>query len=74
MEKTGLQILQEAIVQAWEAIKQALLDAYEAYKNVMSETKKKQKLKRNWNLEIDTTIAPQVLCRKPLYVNARANL
>lgn len=72
-KQTGLEILQEAIMQAWQKIKKMMVEALELYRNALSDIDKKEKQKRNWNLEIDSTIDPQVICRKPLFLNARSN-
>lgn len=72
MEKE-LQELKDALYEAWEEIKKLVNNVIEVVSDVLIK-RKEEKLKYNWYVPRNTTKQHQVLFRKPMNTNARANL
>lgn len=76
----AIRALAKALFKVFEEMRNSILKIFGSVKNTISEVEvKKQKRSiyepnYNWRVIRDTTRNHQILNRKPLFINARANL
>lgn len=72
----ALRNIGKAISEAFELIKEDLINFFEQVKEVREKIKEQKNRKHNynWNIPKSISLKDQVLTRKPIMINIRANL
>lgn len=66
--------LGDAIAEVFELIKRDLIQFFERVKEARETIKESEETKHNWVVPRKISLSDQVLIRKPLSINIRANL